>query len=147
MQTANECKLEDKVERYPRSAASGRLIIDLDDGARLTGTNYEAAKASMEPKVNNVIHAWGGSLGQSKVSVNGHDFEWNMGDGTNSYELVYRSNPDRLIAKGRGKKAMADARNKLQELYEEDRDLFYTIMIAMMTSGKVVPHFCEIPGH
>ena len=138
---------------YSRGEANeaGKVLLDLDAGDRLKGRNYELAVAAMESKIEGVIRAWGASLVTNKelgMTINGHHFNWVVNHQEDpkprSYEFVLNDRPDRLIPKGRGKPAIADAREKLRVFYEEDRDLFYTVMIGLMASQKVQPHFAEI---
>ena len=139
---------------YSRGEAteSGQVILNLDAGDRLTGHNYKNAVRIMEDKIESIIRAWAVSLATTKglgMTINGHHFEWVVDNNDNkkpqSYELIMEDRPDRLIAVGRGQTAArANAREKLQALYDEDKDLFYTVMLAFMSSGKVTPHFFNI---
>jgi hypothetical protein len=128
---------------YTRTDADAKTIIDLDAGQRLTGEDYKKAKEIMDAKIDRIIFTWGVSLGVNKVNINNNHFHWNTGDGSKSYELR-TTDPDRLFAIGRGKKAIQDARVKLRNMYNKDKDLFYTVMLALMTSGKVSPPYWEI---
>lgn len=142
-----KAELENVISRCPRSSESHTVRICIDEGKLMSGENYYAAKAAIKGNIAAVVDAWGASLGTSEldVGIDGNHFDWDLGDGVVKCELVCGVGSDRLRCKGRGVKAkIADGRAKLRRLYEEGEDLFCTVMLGLMCSGKVTPHFCEI---
>lgn len=123
----------------------GNVIINLDEGGRLTGYDYEQMVKVIERKLDKAFKMWAAVLGSpllEGIQLNGNHFTWNMsptqcGCDKKTYQFKTRVEPLR-------KRSNVKAEEKLREMYADDRALFYTIVIGCMSAGKLTPVH-EIP--
>ena len=109
--SSDEMKGGDGTFTRSEATAGGNIIIDLDEGDRLTGYDYERMVEVINRKLDNAFEMWAAGLATSPdgIQLNGNHFTWNMsptqcGCGKKTYQFKTRVEPLKKTSKVNTKK-------------------------------------------